>query len=250
MQLEVLVRHLDELLKPQQFSDVSANGLQIEGTPKIFHMATAVSASLATIEAAVKAGVQVLIVHHGIFWERDNPAIVGSKKEKIQLLLEHGISLLAYHLPLDAHQSYGNNWGAARLLGWQNLEPFGAYKGMFIGVKGSVEKLSREDFAGVLENFYGHIAYTAFGGSKEIATAALISGGAHRSITEASAAGIDAFITGSFDEPTWHQAYEEKINFYALGHSNTEKIGPQLLATHLQSTFQLPCGFIDVPNPF
>lgn len=248
--LQELCRHLDNILQPELYSDFCTNGLQVEGNSNIVTMATAVSASLATIELAVQAGVQVLIVHHGLFWNRDSYQILGSKREKLRLLLAHNISLIAYHLPLDAHQLYGNNWKAAQDLGWKDLRPFGMSQRMAIGVAGDFEPMSSQQFLEQLEHYYGHTAHTALGGKAMVSSAALISGGAHKHIMDAAAEEIDCFVTGSFDEPVWHQAFEEKINFFALGHSNTEKIGPKALAAHLESHFGRPCRFLDIENPF
>jgi len=248
--LQELCGYLENLLQASTFSDYCINGLQVEGNPKIQKIATGVSASLETIESAVKAKVQVLIVHHGLFWNRDSYVIQGVKREKLRLLIENNISLLAYHLPLDAHRDYGNNWTAARELGWKDLEPFGFYNGVPIGVKGSLKNVPREKFTKTLEKYYQHSAHSALGGKEVVHTAALISGGAHKSLIDAAAAGVDCFVTGSFDEPVWHQAFEEKINFFALGHSNTEKVGPRALGEHLEEYFGIPCQFLDIPNPF
>lgn len=248
--LQELCSYLEVLLQTSSFSDCCPIGLQVEGSNEIDKIAIGVSASLATIEAAIEAKAQVLIVHHGMFWNRDSYVIEGSKCEKLRLLLKHGISLLAYHLPLDAHPLYGNNWVAAKEMGWENLEPFGLYQGLAIGVKGKFSSRSREDFCLQLEKYYCHPAHSAMGGKAIVESAALISGGAHKSILEAAKEGIDCFITGSFDEPIWHQAFEEKINFFALGHYNTEIIGPRALGRHLEAHFKLPCQFLDLVNPF
>lgn len=248
--LQELSSYLKELLQTESFSDGCPNGLQVEGKNTIKRVATGVSASLATIEGAIEKKADVLIVHHGIFWNRDSFVIEGTKRKKLALLLKHELSLLAYHLPLDAHRELGNNWKAAIELGWHALEPFGLYNGKLIGVRGSFAPQSCEAFSESLERYYGHPVSMALGGKKKVVSAALISGGAHRSLHEASEAGVDCFITGSFDEPTWHEAFEEGINFFALGHSNTEKIGPFHLGRHLQERFGLPCDFIDIENPF
>ncbi len=160
------------------------------------------------------------------------------------------ISLLAYHLPLDAHQELGNNWPAAKLLGWTDLEPFGNFQSMKIGVKGTVEPTSQEEMKKKLEKFYGHPAQTVFGGKKQIRSCALISGGAHKAIPEAVLEEVDCFITGTTDEPVWHQAHQDKINFYALGHAATETIGVQLLGEHLAEQFNLKLTYIHENNPF
>lgn len=248
--LQEICRYLDNLLEVKNFNDFCVNGLQVEGKAEVGKIATAVSASLSTIEAAIDKGADLLLVHHGLFWNRDSYVIEGVKRQKLKLLLDHGISLLAYHLPLDAHTEFGNNWAAATEMGWSNLEPFGVYNGAPIGVKGIFPAQSREEFQQKLEKYYRHQAHTAPGGKELVTTAALISGGAHKSILEAAGEGVDCFITGSFDEPIWHQAFEEKINFYALGHANTEEIGPKALGKHLHDKFGVPVDFITIDNPF
>lgn len=243
--LQELQFYLNSLLPSPAIPDSCPNGLQVEGAASIKKAATAVSATLATIEEAVRLRVQVLIVHHGLFWNRDDPTIKGSKRKKLALLLQNNISLLAYHLPLDAHPSLGNNWKAAMDMGWKNLEPFGE-----IGVKGTLDSMDRKTFQEGLEKYYKQAAHTALGGKERIQTAALISGGAYRSLADAAAQEIDCFITGNFDEPAWNAAFEEEINFYALGHTATERIGPIALGKHIQEHFKIECPFIDTANPF
>lgn len=253
IQLNDFISYLDQKLEVSRTQDMCPNGLQVEGHQgPICSIATAVSANLETIEKAVKEGVQVLIVHHGIYWDRDpSPCIFGIRKEKIKLLLNHGISLLSYHLPLDCHNEFGNNWKAAKDLEWGDLKEFGPKSGeLSVGVMGKFPPLSRSEFQTKLEKYYNHSATVALGGSETISSAALISGGAHREIKHAINAKVDAYITGSFDEPVWYTAYEEKINFFALGHSHTEKVGPKALGEHLAQMFNLQHQFIDSNNPF
>ncbi|MFI5344148.1 MAG: Nif3-like dinuclear metal center hexameric protein [Chlamydiales bacterium] len=250
MQLKKLCKELDELLPGNGLTDYCPNGLQVEGKQEIALLATAVSASLETIEAAVEIGADALIVHHGIFWQRDSYLIQGVKKKKLSCLLKNEISLIAYHLPLDMHPLLGNNWKAAQDLGWSDLQPFGYSSGVPVGVKGRIAPASRNVVKEKLENYYGHPAVCALGGPEVIQTLALISGGAYRNLSDAARDGVDAFITGSFDEPVWHQAFEERINFFALGHSATERVGPMALAKHLESKYQIPCTFLDFKNPF
>lgn len=245
-----LCRYLDQLFSVQGVVDSCPNGLQCEGKREITHIATAVSASLATIEAAVKAKADALIVHHGLFWKNDSPVIEGTKRSKLKVLLDNDISLFAYHLPLDLHREIGNNWKAARDLGWSDCQPFGFFGGVPIGVKGRIANTDRAAFQETLQRYYSHAATTAYGGPQTIETVALISGGAYKSLSDAAKEGVDAFITGSFDEPVWHTAFEENINFYALGHSATERVGPIALAECLQQKLAVPCTFIDVDNPF
>lgn len=244
MDLTRFTKKLNETLMIELFDDYCPNGLQVEGRPKLKHIATAVSANLPTIEAAVNAGVDALVTHHGLFWKRDPYPIVGSKKTKVELLLKNEISLLGYHLPLDAHQTLGNNWVAARALGWENLEPFRE-----IGVQGELS-MTIDQLIEKVEAYYGHTAARALGGKKEVSRVALISGGAYRELAAAAQEGIDCFITGNFDEPAWGVAHEEKINFLALGHSATERVGPQALARYIEKELGVKATFLDIANPF
>ncbi len=250
MELQELCQYLDQLLPSQGINDYCPNGLQIEGKGQIKKVATAVSASLATIEAAIKAEADVLIVHHGLFWQRDSYIIQGMKKKKIALLLEHGLSLIAYHLPLDTHSQLGNNWKAAYDMKWSDQQPFCYLDGAPIGVKGSIPECSREDLKHQLEYYYQHPAVCAWGGKERVQTLALVSGGAHKNILDAIRECVDVFITGSFDEPVWYQAFEGNINFFALGHSSTERVGPKALSSYLTQELQIPCFFLDIYNPF
>lgn len=242
--------YLESYLQSGKFTDYCPNGLQVQGNPSIYKIATAVSASAATIEEAVKRKVQALVVHHGLFWQRDPHVIVGVRYDKIKALIENGISLLAFHIPLDAHPEVGNNWVAAKKLGWSKLEPFCLVNKVPIGVKGSFPPIARTHFLRQLEEFYGHSATHALGGKDTVETAALVSGGSYKEMSQAIQEGVDCFITGNFDEPAWNQAFEEKINFFAMGHTATERVGPQALGEHLKSRFGIEYEFIDTENPF
>ncbi|MES2122493.1 MAG: Nif3-like dinuclear metal center hexameric protein [Chlamydiota bacterium] len=248
--LQDLFLHLEQVLSPGEFSDYCPNGIQVEGKKEVQRAAFAVSASVAAIEASVAKGADVLIVHHGIFWNKDPYPVKGAKKKKLQLLLANDMTLLAYHLPLDAHQSLGNNWRAARDLGLTDLQPFYWMEKTPIAVKGRFPKVEVEVFQKRLEAYYGHAAHTALGGKKEISSAAIFSGGAHRQIELAAEEGVDCFITGSFDEPIWDIAHEQNIHFFALGHYATERVGILSLMKEVQQRFGISCEFIDLPNPF
>lgn len=247
--LQELYSYCQQLLEPHLFDDFCPNGLQVEGKAEVRRLAVAVSASLYTIQEAVAAGADLLLVHHGLFWNRQSPLLVGSFKKKVELLLASNLSLLAYHLPLDGHRNYGNNWGAAKEMGWQQLAPFPPKEKRPIGVMGSFAPRPRELLAQELSDYYGHPVEVVFGGKSEVSSAALISGGAHRSIGEAAGL-VDCFLTGSRDEPTWHEAKELQLNFFALGHSASEVAGPRLLATHLAERYGLDYQFISEANPF
>lgn len=249
-QLKIFSHYIDTILKPSLYQDVSINGIQVEGKNNIKHIATTVTASVASIKKAIKMKADLLIVHHGLFLKGKDVQISRSLKEMLKLLLAHDISLLAYHLPLDAHEELGNNWPAAKALHWFDLEPFGLYQGMPIGVKGRVKPIERAKLQKELETFYDHPAQVVFAGPKVINSVALVSGGAHKLLADAAREEIDCLITGTTDEPVWHIAHEEKVNFMALGHAATEKIGVQLLGEHLAEEFSLTHRFIDEDNPF
>lgn len=248
--LQEICQYCDQLLQVDDFKDYGPNGLQVQGNQSIKKIGTAVSASLATLEKAAAEGVDCLIVHHGMFWNRDEFPIVGTKKKKLDVLFQHDISLLAYHLPLDAHRDFGNNWRAAKDLGWNSLKPFGEMDGAFIGVRGIVNGVERDKYAEQLTEYYGHPCQLISGGPSRIETIACVSGGAHRLILDAAKEGIDCFITGTVDEPVLHWSLEEKINFMAFGHSATERVGPRALAEHLEEIFKIPALFLDLYNPF
>lgn len=248
--LQDLLQYLNQLLQPELFSDVCPNGLQVEGKKTISRIAFAVSASLATIKQAVVVKADALVVHHGIFWDKSSSVFWGPKKQKLQLLLENDISLIAYHLPLDAHRVVGNNWKAAHDFNLTNLQAFGSIGSNKIGVKGIIKDTSVEIFQEKLETYYGHIAHAALGGKKNISSVAIVSGGAHWMIEQAIQEEIDCFVTGSFDEPIWDLAYENGLHFFALGHFSTEKVGVQSLKQITTNHFDIPTSFIDLFNPF
>lgn len=248
--LQDLSLYLQQLLTPSDFSDCCPNGLQVEGKGEVRKICFAVSANLMAIEEAVCNQADVLIVHHGIFWNKESCLIVGTKKDKLEYLLRNKTSLLAYHLPLDAHPRVGNNWKAAFDLGLEDLQPFQMLGNRSLGVKGKMSSVSVQAFKQKLEAYYRHPAHVALGGKKEVRSAAFISGGAHRYLDQAADEGVDCFITGSFDEPVWDVAHERKINFFALGHYATERVGILALMADVQKHFRISCEFIDHDNPF
>lgn len=248
--LQELCCHLNDLLHVDEFGDYCPNGLQVEGKARVQSIATAVSASLETIKEAVNKQVDALIVHHGMFWKGDEYLVRGVKKEKLQLLLDNEISLIGYHLPLDGHQLYGNNWKAAVDLKWYNLKPCAYVNGQPIGVYGEFDPISRRNFQKIIEDYYGHSATTAEGGEDTVSSVYLVSGGAYKMIHEAADMGADCFITGNFDEPAWHDAHEKKINFYAMGHSATERVGPIAISEYISNHYAISSEFIDIYNPF
>lgn len=250
VKLATLVNYTNELMQVENFADYCPNGLQIEGKKEVKKLAVAVTASLSAIKKAISLKADALLVHHGFFWGKQQQVLTGSYREKIHLLLKHNISLLAYHLPLDAHQELGNNWGAFIEMGFTDLEPFGFFSKVPLGVKARCKAMTPQALLNKLTKYYGQKPNLALGGKKKIETLGLISGGAHREISQAVEEGLDAYLTGTQDEPQWHIAQEENIHFFALGHSISEKVGPKRLSKHLSDKFKLSLNFIDQKNPF
>jgi len=245
---QTLTTTLDELLDPTNMPDVCPNGLQVENTGTITKAATAVSASLEAIEKAVELGANALIVHHGIFLYKESPVITNSIYHKVKLLIDNNIALLCYHLPLDAHE-LGNNWQAAQKLGWQNLQPFGSYNNIALGVRGTFKPTSANELKQTLESFYNNKANVVIG-KDTLTSGAIISGNAHKFLKTAISQNVDCFITGTVDEPIWDVAREAGVTFFALGHYATEVIGVRTLADYIQNHLGFQCTFIKTDNPF
>ncbi|WP_108897110.1 Nif3-like dinuclear metal center hexameric protein [Chlamydia serpentis] len=251
MNVAELLSHLDNLLASGTFQDYGPNGLQVGNAQvALKKIGVAVTADIETIKQAIKANVNVLIVHHGIFWKGMPYPITGMMYKRIQLLIQHDIQLLAYHLPLDAHPTLGNNWRVALDLNWKDLQPFGS-SFPNLGVQGSFSPVHINTFTNLLSQYYqAPLKGSALGGPSTVSSAAIVSGGAYRELSFAVTRQVDCFITGNFDEPAWSTALENNINFLAFGHTATEKIGPKSLAHHLNSVLQVPTIFIDTDNPF
>lgn len=251
MNVADLLSFLNDLLSPQLFSDYCPNGLQVgDLNSSVSKIAVAVSADLATIQEAARLKANVLVVHHGLFWKGMPYPITGMLHTRMQQLIRNHIHLFAYHLPLDAHETLGNNWKVALDLQWENLQPFGSSL-PYIGVQGTFSPLPIEEFISILSKYYNTpIKAQALGGPKSISSAAILSGGAYKELPQAIKNNIPCFITGNFDEPAWSIAWENQTHFLAFGHTATEKVGPQALADYLENQLHIPTMFIDTSNPF
>ena len=248
MKLNELVTWLDTYLETAAFDDISLNGLQLEGTPQVNKIAVAVDCSMSTFEQAAEVGADMLIVHHGLFWGKPL-SITGMHGRRVKFLLEHGISLYASHIPLDAHREVGNNWGLARILGMTDLEPFGYWGKRAIGVRGTFPNpLSLSELADRLEQELGESVLVHAGGAPEVSTLGIISGAAAREVAAAADAGLDAFLTGEPKHETFYDAFERNINALFAGHYMTETVGVSLLADRLEQEFGLATEFILLPT--
>ena len=241
---------LDQLLQPWQIRDFCPNGLQVEGTEQINKVVTGVTASKALVEAAIELQADAIFVHHGYFWKGEKESIVGMKKQRLKLLLEHDINLFAYHLPLDIHPELGNNAQLAKLL---DIE---VERGLEIGNKVSVPMKGRlrtpqsgEAFAQTIANALGREPLFNAAQKPIIETVAWCTGGGQSYIDMAAEQGVDAFISGEASEQTIHVSNELNIHFYAAGHHATERYGAKAVGEHLTSEHGLDVTFIDIDNP-
>ena len=243
---EQLLASLDDLLQPARFNDYAPNGLQVEGRAEVRRIVSGVTASLALIEAAVVAGADTLLVHHGLFWRGQDGRVTGWMRQRLALLLRHEINLFAYHLPLDAHPVLGNNAQLGKQLGVQADATFGQQ---------GLGCLATVDFPGVSElahhagHVLGRIPVVVPGAARPIRRLAWCTGGAQSYFEEAIAAGADAFLTGEISEPQAHYARETGVSFIACGHHATERYGAPAVAAHVAAQWGLAHEFIDIDNP-
>ena len=235
------------LLQTQLFKDYCPNGIQIEGRGQVERIATAVTASQAVLDAAMAWGADAILVHHGYFWRNEDATIIGIKKRRIASLLRNDVSLLAYHLPLDAHLELGNNAQLGRLLNITATRQFGEQNILWQGEL--TTPLSLADFGAHIEGMLHRTPLLLGDASKKIRRVAWCSGGAQGYFETAIAQGVDAYLTGEVSEPCLHLAQEHGVAFIAAGHHATERLGIQALGAHLSAQFGLQHRFFDQENP-
>lgn len=248
MRLNEVVHYLDRYLEIDRVPDYSgaANGLQVESEGPVERIAVAVDATQATIDAAADGGADLLIVHHGLFWDGD-PRLTGRRYRRAQSLLRANLAVYSAHLPLDVHPEVGNNAVLARALGVEVEGRFGEYKGQEMGYWGRLE-IRREALAARLDELLGGGVRLIAGGPELVRRVGVITGGAASEIPAAVAAGLDAFVTGEGAHHNYFDATEGGINLYLGGHYATEVWGVRALAEHLESELGLPWEFIDRPT--
>ena len=247
--LAELVATADRVLEPERFQDYCPNGLQVQGRESVRLLVSGVTASHALLEAALAVGADAILVHHGYFWKNEAPNIVGMKRRRLQLLLKNDISLLAYHLPLDAHPELGNNAQLAKQLGI-NITGGLRVAANPIGNIGEIETpLTAEVFAAQVGQRLGRNAQLISGGTHSIKTIAWCTGAAQSYIEEAAALGVDAFLSGEISESTVHAARELGLHFIAAGHHTSERYGVRALGGYLADQLGIGHRFIDIDNP-
>ncbi len=247
--LSALTSFCDNLLEAHLGSDYGPNGLQVEGKAEVAHLVTAVSANMDSFSLAIEMGADAMLVHHGILWNHDPRTLVGPRRRRVKLLLDHGLSVLAYHLPLDRHLEVGNAAALIKRLGCAVAGPFGDYRGQPLGVHASVPDWSPEKLRDALHSVVGDPLTAYMAGPDVIKTLAVVTGGGTANVNDAIAQGFDAYLTGEVTEWTRATAQEAGIHYFAGGHYRTEKYGVQEVGARVQAEFGIKVTFLDTPNP-
>jgi len=247
MELTELLDYTGQLLEIARFQDYSPNGLQVEGKAEVNMLVSGVSASMRLLEAAADMGADAILVHHGWFWKSEEAVIVGIKRKRLGFLLQRDISLIGYHLPLDAHPELGNNAQLGRMLGLEIEGWFGEQRIAAYGNLPHAEPL--RTFCARLGDGLKRAPLVIGDAEKPIRRVAWCCGAAQDYLMQAVALGVDAFLTGEISEHTVHLARESGVAFVAAGHHATERLGVRVLGEHLAFRFGLTHQFVDIENP-
>jgi len=246
--LAAIVAHCDKTLRTREISDYegAANGLQVENRGRVGRIAAAVDASLATVKLAMAARADLLIVHHGLFWNSRQPW-TGKNYELLRLLVENNLAVYSSHLPLDAHPKIGNNAQLCAALGLKKLQPFFLTHGQTIGFKRRIN-IPRVELAKRLARATGARPRLIPGGGEICRYVGVVTGGAGGDLKQAADEGVDTFVTG--EGPHWTYALAEELGVNVLygGHYATETFGVKALAACLSKKFRLPWTFLDHPT--
>jgi dinuclear metal center YbgI/SA1388 family protein len=244
--INIIELYLNDFLKVENFRDYCPNGLQISGSNEISKIVTGVTASQDLIDIAIEKKADAVLVHHGYFWKGESPCLLGIKRNRIASLLENNINLMAYHLPLDAHPTLGNNVLFGKSLGLETVEVLNdglLYIGQF---PESMDGASLKNKIGMqLQRDPQHLQ----GHSRQIQKVAWCTGAGQDYIEQAAKYGIDAFISGEVSERTFHAVNEYEIDYFSAGHHATECFGIAALGKHLAEHFQVDVEFVNIINP-
>jgi len=246
-----LIAALDELLTPSAFRDLGPNGLQVPGGEEVRTVVTGVSARRALIERAIEADAQLILAHHGLFWDFHPTGLTPVLADRLRLLFRHDVALAAYHLPLDAHPVVGNNAILTERLGCERHEPFGDYSGTPIGRAGTFagDGVTVDELVERVRTVTGREPTVFAGGPARVRRIGVVSGSAADVLPAAIAAGLDAFLTGEPREHVMADALEGGIHFIAAGHYATETFGVRALGEWLAERFGVEHVWVDLPNP-
>ena len=255
MKRDDLMAWLDKTLEPWRFSDYCPNGLQVEGKAEVTRIVTGVTASLALIEKAIELKADAILVHHGWFWRGENLAVTGTRKQRLASVLAHDLNLIAFHLPLDAHPTYGNNMQLGQVLG---LEPERDAGGQIVtgGSKDLVwfgrpdqPQITLSELSDRIGSRLSRAPIVVGDLDKVCARVAWCTGGAQGMFEAAIEAGADAYITGEISEPNAHLARESGVAFISAGHHATERYGAKALGEAIAQRFDVEVLFLDIDNP-
>ena len=256
---EALTQFCDDYLSANAFKDYAPNGLQVDGGRPIQRIVTGVTACEALIDAAIADNADAIMVHHGYFWKGESATITGMKGRRIRKLMQHGISMIGYHLPLDAHPVVGNNAMLAEMLDLTITGPLYPAESHPVGNITTCVPQSADELIAKITQALGrtplHIAAEYHRDSssrisnKPIERIGICTGGAQDMIEQAALMGCDAFISGEISERTTHIARELGIDYFACGHHATERGGIQALGKIVSQEFGVPVTFVDIDNP-
>jgi dinuclear metal center YbgI/SA1388 family protein len=245
-----IVAHLDELLEIAGFADYGPNGLQVPGADEVATVVTGVTAQRELFERAAADGAELVLCHHGLFWDFHPRAIGPGMKERLRILFEADISLAAYHLPLDAHPEVGNNALICAALGLERAEPFSEHKGRAIGCVGrSADGIPFPELRARCAEAFGQEPFVFDCGPEVVHSVGIVSGGAESSFGEAIERGLDAFLTGEVAEHVMADARESGLHYIAGGHYATERFGIRRLGELVAERFRIEHRFVEIPNP-
>jgi dinuclear metal center YbgI/SA1388 family protein len=245
-----IIAFLDELLDVKGFPDYGPNGLQVPGTEDVELVVTGVSAHRELFERTAMYGADLVIAHHGLFWDFHPRTLSPAMKERLRILFDGNISLAGYHLPLDAHPDVGNNALICAELGLERGEPFGEHRGRNVGFVGrSAEGIPFAELRSRCARLFGQEPFAWATGPATVHSVGIVSGGAASSFGEAIALGLDAFLTGEPAEHVMADARENGVHFIAAGHYATETLGVRRLGDIVAERFGVEHRFIDAPNP-
>lgn len=248
--LSTLTDYGNRTLEICRYQDYCPNGLQVAGRDEIRTLVTGVTASERFLEAAIEAGADAVLVHHGYFWKGEDSTLVGMKYRRIQRLILSDVALLAYHLPLDCHAEFGNNAQLAKRFG---LNVIGQHTAG--GVDGLLwegelpESEPASQFIARVTRSLDRDCLAVGRQDHDIRRVAWCSGGGQRFLNDAVALGVDAYISGEISEQTTHEAEEQGILYIAAGHHASERYGVQAFGAHLAKQFNIIHQHIDIDNP-
>ena len=248
--LQDIIQWCDQTLKSSEFKDYAPNGLQIEGKTEVRKILAAVTASQDAIDAAIRENADLLLVHHGYFWKGEAYPITGMRGKRIKSLIQHDISLLAYHLPLDSHPSLGNNAAIADLLKLERIETLDPSERHPIGNIGYLNQpMPVEEFKKFVSEKLKFDAIHLPADKTMIEKVGFCTGGAQDFIVKAAEQGCDAYISGEVSERTFYEAKELGVHYFACGHHATERYGVQRLGQAISEQFDIEYVYFELNNP-